>query len=413
MSKGFGIGILDVKSVNNIKSVIVIDPMIKGDVHLPFNAALLASLISAFPKVSITFAGQSSHVELVRSYLLENISGDQKNIQWKEIKTLPKESSLSWKIFPRQMKMVLQFLEEIDLQKHSLLLFNSLSLVGVLILKLLLYLRKIRLPVLIISHAHAVQVAREKGKWRYKIFPWKWLMNPTHIISLPHPGKLKFVLLGESLFREFSKIREKSSSHFVYMDHPYFWSVELPHIINKPSHPIRFGFFGVGNRRKGINEFMNFVDEIIEIKPEIEFDVVGYVPDKSIRVSKNVRGIPHSPLSREEFYTRTINLHYSLYLSPPSNYRYRASATFLDSLSFGKPGIYIRNPYIEYYFDKMGDIGYLCDSYEEVREVVLSIANKFPLERYNQQVKNIFSQRKIFEPEIVGIRLRKIIQDMV
>ena len=62
MSKVFGIGILDMKYVDDIKSVIVIDPMIKGNVHLPFNAALLASLISAFPKVSITFAGQSSHV---------------------------------------------------------------------------------------------------------------------------------------------------------------------------------------------------------------------------------------------------------------------------------------------------------------------------------------------------------------
>ena len=55
-----------------------------------------------------------------------------------------------------------------------------------------------------------------------------------------------------------------------------------------------------------------------------------------------------------------------------------ASATFLDALSYVKPGIYLRNPYVEYYFEQMGDIGYLCDSYEEMREVVLAILS-FPL----------------------------------
>ena len=60
-------------------------------------------------------------------------------------------------------------------------------------------------------------------------------------------------------------------------------------------------------------------------------------------------------------------------------------------------------------FERMGDIGYLCDSYEEMRNIVLSILREFPLARYQQQCENIRRGRRIFEPQALAPRLRAIV----
>ena len=72
---------------------------------------------------------------------------------------------------------------------------------------------------------------------------------------------------------------------------------------------------------------------------------------------------------------------------------------FVDALSFGKPGIYLRNPFVEHYFERMGDIGYLCDSLDQVQETVESILLRFPLERYRAQRRAVGKGRRLFAPE--------------
>jgi hypothetical protein len=74
-----------------------------------------------------------------------------------------------------------------------------------------------------------------------------------------------------------------------------------------------------------------------------------------------------------------------------------------------KPGIYLRTPYVEHYFNRLGDIGYLCDSYEEMRDLVLSLAHEFPAERYQQQCANILAGRRLFEPATLAPKLRNIL----
>jgi hypothetical protein len=86
-----------------------------------------------------------------------------------------------------------------------------------------------------------------------------------------------------------------------------------------------------------------------------------------------------------------------------------ASASFLDALCYVKPGIYLRNPFIEHYFDQMGDIGYLCRSYGEIRDTLRSIVGRFPEERYQQQCQNILRGRRLFQPEMLAPRLRAIV----
>ena len=94
-----------------------------------------------------------------------------------------------------------------------------------------------------------------------------------------------------------------------------------------------------------------------------------------------------------------------------SQYKYQltASGSFLDALSYIKPVIYLRNPYIEYYAEQMGDIGYQCSNYDDIRDTISSILERFPEEKYKIQCNNILNNRKIFMPENLSTRLQSIL----
>jgi hypothetical protein len=179
--------------------------------------------------------------------------------------------------------------------------------------------------------------------------------------------------------------------------------------------PIRFGYFGVGrNAERAFNQFVRLAKEVQQepLEHESEFVMVGHVPtgmgDPPVHPGV-VQAASHTPLPVNEYKRRARTVTYAVSLADPAHYRLVASASFLDALSCVKPGIFLRNPYLEYYFGKIGDIGYLCGSYEEVRGVVFSVIRNFPEARYRQQCENIRSGRRLFEPEALAPHLRAIL----
>jgi hypothetical protein len=195
------------------------------------------------------------------------------------------------------------------------------------------------------------------------------------------------------------------------MDPPYFWAISEDRIVISSSllGKVRFGYMGVGNNReKGFDLFVQLAAEFCE-HTNVKFVMVGFLKDLCEGMAyAGITGVSTVPLTPEEYRRRASSLTYTVGTSEPLHYRLVASATFLDALSFIKPGIYLRNPYVEYYFDKMGDIGYLCNSYEEMRALVLTLVKAFPVERYRQQCQNILRERKLFEPRVLASQLRAI-----
>ena len=175
--------------------------------------------------------------------------------------------------------------------------------------------------------------------------------------------------------------------------------------------PVQFGYLGVS--AKGFDTFCRLADEIAPSPAAAEFVMVGFHngPAHEKPHSRFVPVVPEQPLPRTEFEALTRRVTYVVWTADPQHYRLVASATFLDALAFLKPGIYLRNAYIEHYFQRMGDIGYLCDSYGEMVETIREIISSFPKQRYLRQVENIRKGREIFEPGTLAVRLQEMTQD--
>ena len=207
---------------------------------------------------------------------------------------------------------------------------------------------------------------------------------------------------------------EERLKQFVPRVSGYVSSIDLPYFFSDDVSPepfaddaIRFGSYGVGSLEKGTDNFFRLAEEVHSAKTTYKptFTQIGRIDERLKAVPHRSVNIPSPdvPLDREAYekYSRCID--YGLFFHRPDTYELRASGAILDAFSFIKPIIALKSPLSEYYFKKMGDIGYLCENYDAMRDTVLDILDRRPTDRYRQQQENILTQRVQFSPAGVSV----------
>ena len=163
----------------------------------------------------------------------------------------------------------------------------------------------------------------------------------------------------------------------------------------------------MGRKLKGIDLFFKLAQEVQNEIQNSKFIVIGHILEGSyIKNNSTYIPSPKLPLKQEKYDEYIKDIDYAIFLYKENNYKLTASATLFDAFSHLKPIIGLRNPYLEYYFEKMGDIGYLCDSYEEIKKLIIDIINQQPNERYMNQQKNILEGRNQFRLDKLAKKIR-------
>jgi hypothetical protein len=236
-----------------------------------------------------------------------------------------------------------------------------------------------------------------------------WLLHLHQILKLPHPKQLRYIALGGSISMSLQRHFPQFARHFSSMDHPWFFAEPGRRDSIPAPRMARFGYFGAAYKG-GMDLFHRLAEAIHQVSRGTDFLLIGFVPQGvERRYDDHIDGVSSTPLSSHEYDRRAASITHAVWTANPNNYRLAASASFLDAVSYVKPGLYLRNEYVEYYFQHMGDIGYLCDSYQEMEAIARSIADDFPAERYRQQCVNIEQGRRVFEPSAVAQQLRAIV----
>lgn len=169
----------------------------------------------------------------------------------------------------------------------------------------------------------------------------------------------------------------------------------------------------MGHRNKGTDLFFKLAAEVHEEKHNGKsvFILIGPITDVEIKKMKTFDVMipsPDNPLDRDEFEQYAARIDYAVFCYPCPSYRLAASGALFDAFSFAKPIIAIRNPFFEYYFEEMGDIGYLYDSYEEMKESIINIVDNFPADRYEQQRSNIIKNREKYSVQRLGMQFKEL-----
>jgi hypothetical protein len=175
--------------------------------------------------------------------------------------------------------------------------------------------------------------------------------------------------------------------------------------------PVRFGFLGTTDTRKGFPVFVQLANEVTSIYPSrSEFHVIGRLTDEGKLVS-GMEALTTKPagmqLTRSEFIQGISPLHYVVLPYEVVPYTLSASGVLLDAVAWEKPIIARRMPIFEAMFEKHGDIGYLFSDAADLRDIVEQILQAADGSRYCCQVLNLRSVRKSRDPEMLAAAYRE------
>jgi hypothetical protein len=384
---------------NKDEIIILCEIFCVGFEHIPFNSAFLLSLLHTYPDSRILFVAESKHSQLVKKFL---ISQDQKylsRIKYMSIKIPPRKCN-KWQRMILEGALLVQIL--FFSRKFKIKFFAFCSATESLLLNLII-LKKMRiiskqLYVVLHSILDELRIKRKSKIWNYFI-------QLPYLLQNYQKNDLKYVILGQSIFDALcERVSINNKNSWICINLPCIWENQSSEWKSK-LNPIFFGYLGVV--KDGFSEYLSLASMMKrKYQNNIEFILNGFNPqtNKNIKNDSNLTTCVtnlenNSPIEREVFLENAKKITYIIGCYDKEHYALTASATFLDSLSLLIPGIYKRNRFVEYYFDKLGDIGYLYDDYEELVKIVEMIMSSFPVDRYNLQVSNIYNNRKIFMPD--------------
>ena len=379
--------------------IVICEPQCKGLEHIMVNSALIIMIKHIFPYEKILFIAEMNHIKNIK----EIIDNDVIDIEYKSIIIPPRYQSSLWR-FSLELKIardVFTFASNSNIDK---VLFCSITSPGLISIKLLLKSFK-RIKCMIIPHAILESIYRPPLKVTELLFWFRiW-------ISIDNSEKLHYILLSPCIKNELIKQLPHLNNYISAIDLPYIYKNINSKSLECKDNIIKFGFFGVGSYSKGIEAFFDLAKNIKEHKSKLnaKFILVGRISNAIERKLNNgyvqILSID-KPLSDADFMRYSAEIDYAIFLHNYKRYRLSASGSIFDALSNLTPIIALNNPQFKYFFDKLGDIGYLCDDAKDIELVILNLLNNMSTERYLVQSSNLARAKDEFDIKKIGKKIR-------
>jgi hypothetical protein len=205
-------------------------------------------------------------------------------------------------------------------------------------------------------------------------------------------SNLKYLVFGSIIKSNFIKYNLLSPESLLSIDHPYNYSWNKS-IILSLNTTIKFGTIGIGSLNKKTEKLFalaeHFRNDVSSNK--ICFELIGtMLPNLERFINPYVKtnGI-NKMLPRYEFDNQIMELNYSLFFYDNSFYKLCASGAFFDAIKFDKPIFALKNDFFEYYFEKLGNIGFLFSNLDEMKDQIALIINGNFHNVYYIQVENL------------------------
>jgi glycosyltransferase involved in cell wall biosynthesis len=365
-----------------------------GYEHVPFDAALIASVAQAFPESPVHFHGESTHVRETRQYLEARFRDGP--VVWREVGLPDRRASARGRLAP-DLRLTRAILAEAERSPGSRVIACGMHAVSGLGARKTLSQVYRRSQVAYVHHGALSQLLSSR---RYH--PLLTLLN----------GRLRQVVLGDFIREESLRRLPILRGALHAIPHPYFFGETAPSEL-RAGEPIRFSFLGIVDESKGFSDFVALAKKTAAVAGGSAcFELIGSTRDGAPTDSwaqwVTIRG-GGGPMPRPAFESYLQQTGYTIFPYKPGSYNLTASGALMDALAAGKPLIALRNSQFAEIFRAMGDIGYLCDSLGELEEVVTGILKSPPYERYRRQSHAILAHRSLFSPAAIAAQLRDLL----
>ncbi len=394
--------------------IVICEPFFRGFGHTQFNAALVELISEAFPEEGLIFCAEREHLNHVKMVVGARFA----RVRFVEVelptdarpkerrgRRLPLAASLErLALFRRLFRLA-------DKNRAGQIVFctvahwNDLASIKVMLR------RFPQVSCLVVLHDLQTKVSTHPQQLLTRQF-----LSYRYWLLAGNTAKLHYLLPGPPPLMEqgLRKYLPRLQNCISPIDIPYIFADSAG---NEPfkDNVVRFGFFGHASLRKGADIFFELANDVSAGRTKYRsiFFLIGDVRDEQLkemrRTSVNVPS-PNAPLSQEEFLKYGKCIDYAMFFHLASAYEVHGSAAILDAFSHLKPVIALKTPLSEYFFNKMGDVGYLCESYGDVKRAVMAILETKPVGRYRVQQDNILKKRGQFSPAGIAQELRILLR---
>ncbi len=404
--------------------IIVLEPQCIGSAHDIVNASLIYSISIANKNEKISFFADLSHICCIKK-ILSDTNIDIQNIDYFPV-IIPQKNLLSLSKIVTYYKLINRLLWYANEKKINKIIFLSVYSYNLLILKYLLkQVHYNHFQIKIIVHGVLEEIKNPNSSFilnRIKQF--------GYALDQKDNDNIQYIVLSPSILNTISDISKPPFDKFTAIDLPYIY--DNTETKTKTDNRIVFATIGQGNPylmkcvakalqmqtnqtveyefriigencgntniinqkyKKLISCFISIIDRktinwfLTSFLP-ISSKVSTYLSDKihitSINcVSKGKR------LSRNEIERYVRDVDYLIFFYNRDSYKYTASGSFFDAISYRIPIIFIGNTFFDYYFSSY-KIGYRVETLYEIIELVKKISiNGINYADYQHQLMEI------------------------
>ncbi len=363
--------------------IIFSELQMQGDKHVHVNSGLLNILITSFREEKIDVYCDSFHKLELLKYARSNELLNFKTFEYTGVKELRKSSTLTKTI--RETILAFKVFRAAKYSRAEVIVFASaFPFTSVFINFFSWFFNQITI-VSLHGDIGVLKINRKKittiiYKYVVQLF---FKTRPLTVFTLFY-GKT----IQEELFKMFPGF---SNRNVISIDHPYNYDPELECSYIHDVDRIVIANIGTGI----INKNSHLLYQLAEMqkdnveKKNVKFIQVGNVSPEVLNYSNVYVNIVNNNefIPFNVFEENIKKADYFIYFFKENSlYDLCPSGTFFDAIKYRKPIIALRNPFFEFYFKKLGNIGYLCDTVEDMNEVINKILiNKN--ESYQDQVE--------------------------
>ncbi len=368
--------------------ILVYEPFSTGLQHVPVNCEFINIISKRFSDRNIVFYGEKKHIKNVR----ENVKAD--NISFREISVIePYQDKVGAVLNEKKNVKYLSSLQEekIDL----LVVLNSHPHTMYFVKK---YVNE-DVPILFIIHGNIEELKRKKhfyqlGYWVEPAFRYK--RNRENI---------RYLVLGESIRENLLKYVDYIACNTVAVPHPYSLYSNSTAVEKSSDGIITMGMIGSFSAEKH-SEQIFVLEKMIKDSGinNIDFLLVGSGDSENFPEDTTIRfvGDGKNKLSETEYNKGIDRLDYILFFWDRTSYQMTASGALCDAIVHNKPIISIRNDYLTWVFNEVGELGFLCENLDEIKDVVCNISKGQLNDKIRSFNLNFQKAREFFSRENVA-----------
>jgi hypothetical protein len=388
--------------------IAIFEPVCVDGEHATFNAAIISAAVALSEDHQVVFFGHPSHIENISSCLP---LGVEKNVNWFPVEIPDRHLRDFKRRFFRELALLRLVLKAAKHENAHMVLLTGITEPGVLAAKIYLNIFPTKRPLFIIFHSILPQFLYS-AKRRF-------------LLGRFNPKNFSFLVLGDYILREVIKIVPALKGSIRSINHPY--NFEMSNVDAKiPGGQLKFGFIGIGNVAKGFPVFLRLIEEYDDLKrfeSYPSFSLIGRVSNDCQMLFSEFKKTDYAKclffvdneirLPVDEYRKRIGDLDYLIMPYDEKHYKYVCSGAALDAMLLLKPIIALKTAHFSELFDQLGDIGYLCDDFDELRKTVYYLANNFHSERYALQCENLAKGKVVYGPNAVAFQIGRIYDEFV